>query len=54
MFQNHVQMTHKISCASLIEFRFVYLKWLNVMYEIYQNRSRNVEMHLLKFRLGAI
>ena len=44
MFQNHVKMTHNISCASLIEFLFINLKWLKVMYEIYQNRSRNFGM----------
>jgi len=49
MFQNHVKMTHNISCASLIEFRFIDLKWLNILYEIYQNRSRNVEIYLLQF-----
>jgi len=54
MFQNHVIMTHNISCASLIEFCFTDLKWLNFVYELYQNRSRNVEMYLLQFSLGAI
>jgi len=44
MVENHVKMTHNISCASLIDFRFIDLKWLNFIYEMYQTRSRNVEM----------
>jgi hypothetical protein len=42
MVQNHVITTYNISCANLTEFCFIDLKWLKFMYEMYQNRSRNV------------
>jgi hypothetical protein len=40
-------MIRNVSCVRLILFRFIDLKWLYFIYELYQCQNRNVEIYLL-------